>query len=148
MREPDRCLSLLGEVNKRGRGAVAESPAEAVGESQVVFMAVPTETVLVVAPMIRGVARLDTRMGNHTHQRSKTRRTCPRLGEVVAHILRDSGGGEISAGELNLSEGHAKAVAGALAARDLGCSYKDTWTADGIHVEGIELPDGRFLVVI
>lgn len=66
----------------------------------------------------------------------------------VAHILRDSRGGEISADELNLNEGHAKAVAGALAARDLGCSYKDTWTADGIHVEGIELPGGRFLVVI
>lgn len=49
--------------------------------------------------------------------------------------------------ELDTGAGHARAVSAALTERGLKCSYKETWTADGLHVEGVELPDGTFIVV-
>ena len=44
--------------------------------------------------------------------------------------------------------GHAKTIVDALLTCNVSCAYKETWTADGFHVEGVELTSGRFLIVI
>ena len=43
---------------------------------------------------------------------------------------------------------HASSVASYLAGLGLAATARETWTADGLHVEGVDLPDGRFIVVI
>jgi len=43
---------------------------------------------------------------------------------------------------------HASSVASYLTGLGLTATARETWTADGLHVEGVDLPDGRFIVVI
>ena len=43
---------------------------------------------------------------------------------------------------------HGEAAARAIRAAGGHATARSTWTADGLHVEGVDLPDGRYIVVI
>jgi hypothetical protein len=64
----------------------------------------------------------------------------------LAHLLRTGNPENSPIEHLNMDDGHARAIAKVLVERGVTCTYKETWTADGLHVEGIELPDGTFIV--
>ena len=66
----------------------------------------------------------------------------------VGHLLGVDVTNHISPARLAANGNHAKALVDTLLTCDTPCVYKETWTADGFHVEGIELASGRFLIVI
>ena len=66
----------------------------------------------------------------------------------IGHLLGVDLTEHVASAAFTAPGGHAKAIVAALLTCNVDCAYKETWTADGFHVEGVELTSGRFLVVI
>jgi len=68
--------------------------------------------------------------------------------ETTAHYLAAALGVDPGTGVFTLAGTHASSVVSYLTGLGLTVTGRETWTADGLHVEGIDLPEGRFIVVI
>lgn len=68
--------------------------------------------------------------------------------ETTARYLAAALGVEPGTGVFALTGTHASSVASYLTGLGVAVTARETWTADGLHVEGVDLPDGRFIVVI